>query len=405
MNLSEEILFISLPENLKCIPNVYKEMFKGFDLLRDDIEFDLSTENVYDQPLFCNPNVLFDGKTVIWYDFINAGIVQVKDICYEVIEGFLPEMAIVEMIQNVTNHCDINSIVKRYNTLKVVLPKEWTEIIHKNIHRRNVSRSININVIFKDKLSEFSMCSTKELYLLLTSKLCQHPICYKKWTEVFEIEENDLFVSVVNADHYIRYAELHSNDFPEHGLDEGWLTINVSSNWIIQLYALNDECWKCPFVHVTTIPDTASQVTVPVNTTFGTTIVLKRKHPGKDIEEDFCRFHQKFREGGNYWVFIDFETYKSEECEVLLINHPLPAEMRTKARKSSSLDVTEPSTKSKKDLKLSSHHTKSQSQDNGQTTEVTIQPEESSSTKDHKRTRLKSLDTFRGYVTYSPRWL
>ncbi|CAG2237340.1 unnamed protein product [Mytilus edulis] len=65
-NLSEEILFMSLPENLKCIPNVYKEMFKGFDLLRDDIEFDLSTENVYDQPLFCNPNVLFDGKTVIW---------------------------------------------------------------------------------------------------------------------------------------------------------------------------------------------------------------------------------------------------------------------------------------------------------------------------------------------------
>ncbi|CAG2188037.1 unnamed protein product [Mytilus edulis] len=99
-------------ENLKCIPNVYKEMFKGFDLLRDDIKFDLSTENVYDQPLFCNPNVLFDGKTVIWYDFINAGIVQVKDICYEVIEVFLLEMAIVEMIQNVTNHCDINSVVK-----------------------------------------------------------------------------------------------------------------------------------------------------------------------------------------------------------------------------------------------------------------------------------------------------
>ncbi|XP_063419703.1 heparan-alpha-glucosaminide N-acetyltransferase-like [Mytilus trossulus] len=226
------------------------------------------------------------------------------------------------------------------------------------------------------------------------------------------------FVSVVNADHHIRYAELHSNDFLEHGLDEGWLTINASSNWIIKLYALNDECWKCPFVHVTTIPDTASQMTLPVNTTFGTTIVLKRKHPSKDIEEDFCRFHKKFTEGGNYWLFVDDETYKSEECDVLLINHPLPAEMPIlyvflvlcalpvlivlakfvfgKARKSSSLDVTEPSTKSKKDLKLSSHHTKSQAQDNGQTTEVEIQPEESSSTKDHKRTRLKSLDTFRG---------
>ncbi|CAC5380211.1 unnamed protein product [Mytilus coruscus] len=83
MNLSEEILFLSLPENLKCIPNVYKEILKGFDLIRDDIEFDLSTENIYDQTLFCNPNVLYNGKTVIWYDFINVGIVQVKDICYE----------------------------------------------------------------------------------------------------------------------------------------------------------------------------------------------------------------------------------------------------------------------------------------------------------------------------------
>ncbi|CAG2190774.1 unnamed protein product [Mytilus edulis] len=115
--------------------------------------------------------------------------------------------------KNVTNHCDINSIVKRYNTLKVVLPKEWTEIIHKNIHRRNVSRSININVIFKDKLSEFSMCSTKELYLLLTSKLCQHPICYKKWTEVFEIEENDLCKVWKNVNFYWKPSILMDLDF------------------------------------------------------------------------------------------------------------------------------------------------------------------------------------------------
>ncbi|CAC5420779.1 unnamed protein product [Mytilus coruscus] len=133
--------------------------------------------------------------------------------CYEVIEGFLPEMAIVEMIQNVTNHCDINNIVKRFNILKVILPKEWTEIIQKNVHRRNVSRSININVIFKDKLSEFSMCSTKEFYLLLTSKLCQHPICYKKWTEVFEIEENDLCKVWKNVNFYWKPSILMDLDF------------------------------------------------------------------------------------------------------------------------------------------------------------------------------------------------
>lgn len=65
------------------------------------------------------------------------------------------------MIQNVSNPCAIKNIVKRNYILKVILPNEWTEIIHKNLHRRNVSRSINNNLIFKDQLSEFSMYSTK----------------------------------------------------------------------------------------------------------------------------------------------------------------------------------------------------------------------------------------------------
>ncbi|CAC5426724.1 unnamed protein product [Mytilus coruscus] len=102
MNLSEEILFMSLPENLKCIPNVYKEIFKGFDLIRDDIEFDLSTEKIYDQPLFCNPNVLYDGKTVIWYDFINAGIVQCKLVTMKLIKYNVCDVCEKE-VENITH--------------------------------------------------------------------------------------------------------------------------------------------------------------------------------------------------------------------------------------------------------------------------------------------------------------
>ena len=41
-----------------------------------------------------------------------------------------------------------------------------------------------------------------------------------------------------------------------------------------------------------------------------------------------CRIYQKLREDGNYWLFVDYNTYKAADCELLLINNPLPAEMR-----------------------------------------------------------------------------
>jgi hypothetical protein len=40
--------------------------------------------------LFYSPEILHCGKIIIWHDFIKAGIVQLKDICYEVKAGFLP---------------------------------------------------------------------------------------------------------------------------------------------------------------------------------------------------------------------------------------------------------------------------------------------------------------------------
>jgi hypothetical protein len=48
-------------------------------------------------------------------DFIAAGITQLKDTCYEVKTGFLPDNAIVEMVTNVNEDISQDNIVKRYN--------------------------------------------------------------------------------------------------------------------------------------------------------------------------------------------------------------------------------------------------------------------------------------------------
>jgi hypothetical protein len=55
--------------------------------------------------------------------------IQLKDICYEVKTGFLPDNAIVEMVTNVNEDISQDNIVKRYNALKCALPEKWTRYI------------------------------------------------------------------------------------------------------------------------------------------------------------------------------------------------------------------------------------------------------------------------------------
>jgi hydroxymethylpyrimidine/phosphomethylpyrimidine kinase len=74
-------------------------------------------------PYKINTNVLkilISGKTILWNDFITAGITQLKDICYEVKTGFLPDNAIVEMVTNVIEDISQDNIVKRYNAITYV---------------------------------------------------------------------------------------------------------------------------------------------------------------------------------------------------------------------------------------------------------------------------------------------
>lgn len=113
---------------------------------------------------------------------------------------------------------------------------------------------------------------------------------------------------------------------PKFKKDTAWLTINSSVGFDISLYSLNDECWKCPYIFIKEFPSGAN-ITITVNTTFGTSLVLKRLLVALNVEEEFCRLDDKFRESGDYWIFVDQQTYTDGNCELLITNDPLPAEM------------------------------------------------------------------------------
>ena len=194
MKLGDEIVYMSLPDKaMLCVPNIYREMLKSFNNIREHVIFQHSIENIYDQPLFYNPEILHCGKIIIWHDFIKAGIVQLKDICYEVKTGFLPNKAIVEMICDIDSDCDSNDIGKRIDVLKSAIPEDWTKTIQAEIHNRKNNRTVDINVNRDSKILDFKLCTTKQLYVMVVEKLYELPICYEKWKEIFDIEETELY--------------------------------------------------------------------------------------------------------------------------------------------------------------------------------------------------------------------
>lgn len=134
--------------------------------------------------------------------------------------------------------------------------------------------------------------------------------------------ENDT-VKWAYIQHYLDHHSEQRSDLP---CDQAWLSLNVSTGYAIQVWAQSDQCWKCPLVFVTEVPERAT-TTVIVNTTSATDLKLTREHPG-GFSEDLCSLTITFREHGDYWLFVDYGLAQQQSgCPLMLANDPPGAEM------------------------------------------------------------------------------
>ncbi|CAG2185493.1 unnamed protein product [Mytilus edulis] len=214
MNLGLEVLFIQVPHcELKCLPIVYIEMLEARYILRQKSELKLSVENIYDQPLFRNPEIVLKDKSILWYDFINAGIITLKDICYEVKTGFLPDCAIVEMIQNVFENANVKNVIDRYHCLICAIPDDWKQTVQSELHHRNAKRTIDISVIINHVPFELPLCTVKKLYNCLLDDICKDPCGVEMWKTLFNIDDNDLSQMWCNVNLFWKPAKFIELDY------------------------------------------------------------------------------------------------------------------------------------------------------------------------------------------------
>lgn len=72
-----------------------------------------------------------------------VGITKMKDILYEVKDGFLPVQVIIDELEEAKEEYDIRSVKKQYEEIKNAIPKAWLNEIQKKEKKEG-----NIEVFF-----------------------------------------------------------------------------------------------------------------------------------------------------------------------------------------------------------------------------------------------------------------
>ena len=118
------------------IPSFHKELLTAWHQLKDHHMRTRPPESITDilnEPLFLNPAITIEDKPLIFTDWIAAGITRIKDICYEVIPGFLPISAIHELLTNqetqVLNPRNTPRTTREMKQLLDAMPAQWSQQI------------------------------------------------------------------------------------------------------------------------------------------------------------------------------------------------------------------------------------------------------------------------------------
>ena len=119
----------SLQNINRDIPPFHQELLRAcykYSQYRTRSQTPVSVSDILKEPLFLNALITSRNRTLIYGDWIKAGIIQIKDICYEIVPSFLRASAIHELISDHdSGYRPLSTTALELNHLLDALPKEW----------------------------------------------------------------------------------------------------------------------------------------------------------------------------------------------------------------------------------------------------------------------------------------
>ncbi|VDI04110.1 Hypothetical predicted protein [Mytilus galloprovincialis] len=180
MNLGIEILFCDLRNRkIDALPEFYQSLILSWQSICENVDIEVNSENVFDIPLFLNPNITNGNKMLYLKTFIEAGVCKIKDIAYECKPGFLKESYIQEIVLEKFPEVSENKMLHAVRNVLETIPDEYKVLVEANVH---VSKTPVLKPMIKDGVQICSLPSTTDFYYrMLVSKLSREPKSVSRW--------------------------------------------------------------------------------------------------------------------------------------------------------------------------------------------------------------------------------
>lgn len=220
-DITESIVYAHLSSSqVKHLPMFYQEMLQAFYRIKSRIKFEIKIQHVYNNPIFRNPAITHNEKMLLFPNFVHAGLIQIKHLCYEVVPGFLRPNAIVELVQLHNPKENTHEIQVAYQKILQSIPDTWKTIISGSGNPVHTNNTPELKLIAEnDREVDFMGVASKDLYSVLLSFFWEAPIAERYWAESYPPLNFTRLYSVVNQDslppdcHCLFYRMVHRSIF------------------------------------------------------------------------------------------------------------------------------------------------------------------------------------------------
>lgn len=122
----ESGLFMELKKGMLIgVSEYYKEVLGAWGVFVKRVKYDCkSVQHVWDQPMFLNPQILHEGKTMYNKTMWRSGFRRVRELAYEYVPGFMSAQAVVDEVREMgeeISFCAAEGMVKK---IKAGMPRE-----------------------------------------------------------------------------------------------------------------------------------------------------------------------------------------------------------------------------------------------------------------------------------------
>ena len=144
MCLAQEYTLNQIDRN---IPKFHKELLTAWIMYKNHLErTQLPTKiaDIMNEPIFSNLDIKDqDGNMLLIKDWIKGRITKIKDICYEVIPGFLPSRAIKEIVTEDSENSNrtLQQTKEEFETLIKAIPTKYKQVINRD-HNDNTEQTL-----------------------------------------------------------------------------------------------------------------------------------------------------------------------------------------------------------------------------------------------------------------------